>query len=72
MMCIISAGKEFLRAIDASRCTKDKGYIVEVMMKYLIEFGPYDVVQICMDNASMISEVVGIINKTHMHIIQFL
>jgi hypothetical protein len=55
-MCVSPAGEEILGAIDTSRHTKDVVYIADVMKKYLIEVGPKNNVQICMDNASVMQK----------------
>jgi hypothetical protein len=56
IMCVSPAGEEILGAIDTSRHTKDVVYIADVMKKYLIEVGPKNNVQICMDNASVMQK----------------
>jgi hypothetical protein len=61
MMCVPPAGKEFLGAIDTLGHMKDGVYIVDVIKRYLIEVGPQNVLQICMDNASVMHKAVSIV-----------
>jgi hypothetical protein len=63
MICVTSAGKEFLGAIDISGHMKDAVYIIDVIKGYLIEVGPENVVQVCTDNASMMRKAVSIIQQ---------
>jgi hypothetical protein len=46
MMCVSSAGKEFLGAIDTLGHMKDAVYITDVIKRYLIEVGSQNFVQI--------------------------
>jgi hypothetical protein len=58
MMCVSPVGKEFLGAIDTSGHMKDVVYIAVVIKRYLIEVGPKNVVQVCMDNASVMRKLI--------------
>jgi hypothetical protein len=68
IMYVSRAIKEFLRAIDTSRHTKDAVYIADVMKRYLIEVGPGNIVQICTDNASMMHKAVRIVQEDWPHL----
>jgi hypothetical protein len=61
MMCVSSAGEEFLGAIDTSGHMKDAVYIADVIKRYLIEVGPENVVQACTDNTSVMHKAVNIV-----------
>jgi hypothetical protein len=61
IMCLSLAGAEFLGAIDTLGHMKDAVYITGVMKRYLMEVGPKNVVQICMDNASMMRKATSIL-----------
>jgi hypothetical protein len=52
MTCVASADKEFLGANSTLGHKEDAKYIAEVIKRYLIEIGPKNIVQICIDNAS--------------------
>jgi hypothetical protein len=56
-----------LGAIDISRHTKDAGYIAKVIKRYLIEVGPQNVVQICMDNANVTCKAASIVYEDWHH-----
>jgi hypothetical protein len=68
MMCVFPAGEEFLRAIDTSSHMKDAVYIANVIKRYLIEVGPENVVQVCTDNASVMRQVVSIVQQQWLHL----
>ena len=63
MMCVSLAGKEFLGAIDTSGHMKDAVYIADVIKRYLIEVGPKNVVQICMENANVMRKAMSIVHQ---------
>jgi hypothetical protein len=68
MMCVSLVGKEFLGAIDTLGHMKDAVYIADVIKRYLIEVGPENVVQVCMDNASVMHKAVSIIQQQWPHL----
>jgi hypothetical protein len=61
MMYVSPASEEFLGAIDTSDHIKDAVYIADVFMRYLIEVGPENVVQVWTDNASVMRKAVSIV-----------
>jgi hypothetical protein len=61
MMCVSPASEEFLGAIDTSSYMKDVVYIADVIKRYVIEVGSQNIVQVCMDNASMMRKIVSIV-----------
>ena len=61
MMCAPSANKEFLEAINTLGHMKDRVYIADVIKRYLIEVGPQNVLQICMDSASVVHKAISIV-----------
>jgi hypothetical protein len=63
MMYLYGPHKELLGAINTFGRIKDVGYIVEVMKKCLIEVGPQNIVQVCMDNASVMHKAVSIVQE---------
>ena len=63
MMCVSPPGKEFLGAIDTSGHTKNVVYMADVIKRYLIEVGPENVVQVCIDNASVMRKAVNIVQQ---------
>jgi hypothetical protein len=63
IICVSSTGEEFLGAIYTSGHIKDVVYIVDVIKRYLIEVGPENVVQVCMDNASVMRKAVSIVQQ---------
>jgi hypothetical protein len=64
MMCVSSASKEFLGAINTSGHMKDAIYIADVIKRYLIEVGPENVVQVCLDNANVMRKAVSLPRTT--------
>jgi hypothetical protein len=68
MMCVSPAGEEFLEAIDTSGHMKDAVYIADVIKRYLIEVGPENIVQVCMDNASVMRKAVSIVQQQWPHL----
>ena len=61
IMCVSPVGEEFLEAIDTLGHMKDAFYIINVIKRYVIEVGTYNVFQVCMDNASMTCKAINII-----------
>jgi hypothetical protein len=61
MMCVSPAGEEFLEAIDTSGHMKDAVYIANMIKRYLLEVGPGNVVQVCIDNASVMRKAMSIL-----------
>jgi hypothetical protein len=61
MICVSPANEEFLEAIDTSGHMKDAVYIADVIKRYLIEVGSQNVVQVCMDNASVMPKAISIV-----------
>jgi hypothetical protein len=47
---------------------KDIVYIADVIKRYLIKVGSQNVVQICMDNASMMHKAVSIVQEDWSHL----
>jgi hypothetical protein len=68
MMCVSSAGEEFLGAIDTSGYMKDAVYIADVIKRYLIEVGLQNVVQVCMDNANVMRKAISIVQQQWPHL----
>jgi hypothetical protein len=68
MMCVSPAGEEFLEAIDTSGHMKDVVYIADVIKRYLIEVGPENVVQVCMDNTNVMRKAVSIVQQQWRHL----
>jgi hypothetical protein len=68
IMCVSPAGEEFLGAIDTLGHMKDAFYIANVIKRYVIEVGPHNVLQVCMDNASVTCKAVSIVQQQWPHL----
>jgi len=55
MMLVCPIGDVFLGSVDSTGHRKDIAYTVEMMVKYIEKVGPSNVVQLCTDNASVMT-----------------
>jgi hypothetical protein len=67
-MLVSLAVEKFLRLVDTTRYQKIVQYQASIMEQHIKEVGPYNVVQICTDNASSMEVAADIITNKYLHI----
>ncbi len=67
-MLVTQAGELFLGAVDTTGTEKTAAYMSTLILKYIEEVGPENIVQVCTDNASVMLNASRIVLEKYPHI----
>ena len=67
-MLVSPAGELFLGAIDTTGNEKTATYLASILLKYIEQVGPHNIVQVCTDNASAMLSASRLVVEKHPHI----
>jgi len=67
MMLVCLARDVFLGLVDSTREKKDIAYTIEMMMKYIEEVGPSNVVQLYIDNVAVMTRMMTRLVTLYLH-----
>ena len=67
-MLVTPAGELFLGAVDTTGKEKTAEYMASIMVKFIKQVGPENVVQVCTDNASVMLNAMRLVQEEYPHI----
>lgn len=67
-MLVTPAGELFLGAVDTTGIPKTAEYMASIMLKFIKQVGPENVVQVCTDNASVMLNAMELVQNEYPHI----
>ena len=67
-MLVSPAGELFLGAVDTTSNEKTAEYMASIMLKFIEQVGPHNIVQVCTDNASAMLNASRLVVQKYPHI----